>query len=45
LSNTRLRLEQLYGSAGRLALKGLQGSGAEVIVTVPRNGGKSESAR
>ncbi len=45
LSNTRLRLEQLYGSAGRLALKGLQGSGAEVIVTVPQNGGKPESAR
>jgi len=45
LSNTRLRLEQLYGSAGGLALKGLQGSGAEVIVTVPRNGAKSERAR
>ena len=45
LSNTRLRLEQLYGSGGRLALKGHPGSGAEVIATVPRSGGESERAR
>jgi sensor histidine kinase YesM len=45
LSNTRLRLEQLYGSAGRLALKGRPGSGAEVIVTVPRSGRESERGR
>jgi len=45
LSNTRLRLEQLYGGGGGLLLKGRPGSGAEVIVTVPRSGGKAERPR
>jgi LytS/YehU family sensor histidine kinase len=36
LSNTRMRLEQLYGPAGRLMLRGHPDSGAEAMVTVPQ---------
>jgi two-component system, LytTR family, sensor kinase len=45
LSNTRLRLEQLYGARGRLVLKGYPGSGAEAIVTIPRARGEAERVR
>ena len=38
LSNTRLRLEQLYGAAGKLDLKNRADSGTEVVVTIPRSG-------
>jgi two-component sensor histidine kinase len=36
LSNNRLRLEQLYGSRGAIALKGNPESGTEVVVRIPR---------
>ncbi len=36
LSNIRLRLEQLYGSRGAIALKGNPESGTEVVVRIPR---------
>jgi len=36
LSNIRLRLEQLYGSRGAIALKGNPESGTEVVVRIPQ---------
>ena len=45
LSNSRLRLEQLYGGRGRLVLKGHPGSGAEAVVTIPRAGREPERDR
>ena len=37
LSNIRLRLEQLYGARGSIALKGNPQSGTEVAVRIPRD--------
>ena len=45
LSNSRLRLEQLYGTRGGLVLKGHPGSGAEAVVTIPRAGREPERVR
>ncbi len=36
LSNTRLRLRELYGDAGTLTIAGAEGQGTEVTVQVPR---------
>jgi two-component sensor histidine kinase len=36
LSNIRLRLEQLYGTRGSIALKGSPESGTEVAIKIPR---------
>ncbi len=41
LSNTRLRLEHLYGSSGQLVLQGNGTTGARVVVTIPRSGRSS----
>ena len=37
LSNIRLRLEQLYGTRGTIALEGNPESGTQVAVKIPRN--------
>jgi two-component sensor histidine kinase len=37
LSNIRLRLEELYGDRGAIAMKGHPESGTAVTVTIPRN--------
>ena len=36
LRNTRRRLEQLYGDAGKLLVSNRDGGGTEVVVTIPR---------
>ena len=41
LSNTKMRLEQLYGSAAELVLKGHPESGTEVLVTIPTSRAKA----
>lgn len=40
LSNTRRRLEQLYGSQDRLIMRTAEGGGTEVLVRVPLNLGR-----
>ena len=42
LSNIRLRLEQLYGTRGSIALEGSPESGTEVAVKIPRAGEASK---
>lgn len=37
LSNTRLRLEQLYGPGGQLVLKGHPEQGAQAIISIPKS--------
>jgi len=43
LSNIRLRLEQLYGTRGAIALQGSPESGTKVAVRIPRNRTSGES--
>jgi two-component system LytT family sensor kinase len=43
LSNIRLRLEQLYGTRGAIALQGNPESGTKVAVRIPRNRTSGES--
>jgi two-component sensor histidine kinase len=45
LSNTRMRLEQLYGSAAGLELRPRPDSGTEVVITIPRDPRIRQGAR
>src|SRR5262249_9487050 len=45
ISNTKMRLEQLYGSAAELVLHGHPESGTEVLVSIPMTGSKQVEQR